>query len=555
MLNDMQTAFAETIAAGLKRRGLTSCSRWSEACRIMGQPFPGKWTFDHHPWLRDMHDSSARLNVGQKAAQMGYTETVMNKVFYEMDMKGTSCLYVLPNEHPDATAFSASRFTPALESSPHLSKMFAADVNNVGLKRSGAASLFIRGSKSRSQLKSIPTGMIILDEVDEMDQDNIPLAMARADGQLEKQIWMLSTPTFHNHGINKYFLLSSQNHFFFPCPHCSRMIELKYPDSLVVTTDDPSDTKGLANSYYICYECNTKLDQETKSDWLALENTEWVESYTERDSIGWHISQMYSQTISPTEMARSYLMAQIDPASEQEFYNSKLGLPHEPDGSRVSDDDIVKCTRSHKRSDASDGGLITLGVDVGKWLHWELDKWYFDDNIHSTDIHLLAKCMVINHGKCQSFEELDEIMIDYGVTCCVMDRNPETRKALEFANRFYGRVKLCLYTRGMTGKQINISAKDHIITVDRTGWMDLSLGRFRRHEQNAIMLPGDTDLEYKTHIKAPVRIYKKDSDGNPVGYYFTGDSVADHYAHARNYAEIALSIGYSLGENHSINGV
>src|SRR5262249_14884021 len=163
--------------------------------------------------------SDAELNVGQKAAQMGFTETVLNIVFYHIDVKAVDCLYVLPAKTPDASDFSAARFDPALESSPHLANLFS-DVKNVGHKRAGTATLYVRGSRSRAGLKSIPTGLIILDEVDEFDQENIPLAMERAAGQVEKMVWMISTPTIDNFGINKYYLQSSQNHFHFKCPCC-----------------------------------------------------------------------------------------------------------------------------------------------------------------------------------------------------------------------------------------------------------------------------------------------------------------------------------------------
>jgi phage terminase large subunit GpA-like protein len=140
MDHELARVFAKRIAEGLKRKNLTTCSRWACECRVMGQPFPGRWTFDHHPWLRGMHDSEAELNVGQKAAQMGFTETVLNIVFYHIDIKAVDCLYVLPAKTPDASDFSAARFDPALESSPHLASLFS-DVKNVGHKRAGSANL------------------------------------------------------------------------------------------------------------------------------------------------------------------------------------------------------------------------------------------------------------------------------------------------------------------------------------------------------------------------------------------------------------------------------
>ena len=45
-------------------------------------------------------------------------------------------------------------------------------------------------------------------------------------------------------------------------------------------------------------------------------------------------------------------------------------------------------------------------------------------------------------------------------------------------------------------------------------------------------------------MKALVRIYKEDPEGNPYGVYIK--SAADHYAHARNYSEIALPLAVSV---------
>ena len=545
----MALLMAERIAEGLKRKSLTTCSRWAESCRVMGRPYPGPWSFRHHPWLREMHDSDAELNVGQKAAQMGFTETILNIVFFAIDVKGIDCLYVLPAKTPDASDFSAARFDPALEMSPHLANMFS-DVKNVGHKRAGTTNLYIRGSRSRASLKSVPTGLIVIDEVDEMTQANIPLAMERASGQVEKMTWMVSTATIHNFGINKFFLGSSQNHFQFKCPLCGRFTELTFPESLVVLGEDHNDP-AVKGSHLVCKECKGQLRHETKPDWLATGR--WESSFTDRDSAGWYVNQMYSCTVSPVEMAKSYLLAQSDPAAEQEFHNSKMGVPHEVKGARVTDQDLENCKRGYKREDARGGGFVTLGVDVGKFLHYEVDEWFLPAaNYGGPDINVSAHCKVLTHGKIKDFEELDGLMRLFGVAFCVIDANPERRKATEFANRFYGRVKLCFYGRGVQGKTIHVSEAEPTLTVDRTSWLDLSLSRFR--QRDAITLPLDVDLEYRNHMKALVRVYETDPDGNPVGRYVKGNDE-DHYAHARNYAEIALPMGMALGQSESLGSV
>lgn len=551
MSHALAKVIAERVAAGLKRKSLTSCSRWSTACRVMGRPYPGPWSFKHHPWLREMHDSEAELNVGQKSAQMGYTETVLNRTFYNIDVKGVDCLYVLPAKTPDASDFSAARFDPALELSPHLANIFS-EVKNIGHKRAGTTNLYIRGSRSRPSLKSVPVGFIVLDELDEMTQENIPLALERTSGQVEKSVWMVSTATIDNFGINKYFQQSSQNHYHFKCPCCSKWTELIFPESLVITSEDP-ETKEVEDSHLICKECKNKLHHENKPEWLG--KGKWIESYLQRDSVGWYINQLYSSTVTPIALAKSYLRGTYDRADEQEFYNSKLGLPHIVDGARVTDTQINSCIGEYKNGTArQESRLVTMGIDVGRWLHFEIDEWILPSaGEMGADVSIRSKSKVLKFGKVRDFEELDLLMYEYLINFAVIDAQPERRKSLEFANRFYGHVRMCWYPNGISGKALHLDNDQLSVSVDRTSWLDLSLGRFRKGPEG-ILLPIDIDMEYRNHIKALVRIYDKDQNGNPYGRYVKGNDE-DHFAHARNYAEIALPLAASMMAPQNIGNI
>jgi hypothetical protein len=548
MAHPLAVAFAERLKSGLKRHSLTSPSRWACAHRMMGKPFPGLWSFDHHPWLREMHDSRAVNNVGQKAAQVGYTETVLNITFYKIDIERVDCLYVLPAKNPDASDFSASRFDPALEMSPYLMEMFS-EVKNVGHKRAGSTNLYIRGSKSRSGLKSIPAGFIVLDEVDEMDQDNIPLAMERASGQPDRQSWKISTPTIDDTGINKFYNDSTQEHFMFKCPHCSKIIELTFPESLIITASDLNDP-DIQKSHLICTQCKGVLLHEKKVEFLSTGR--WEMTNPGPDTRGFYINQLYSPAIQPAVIAETYLKSLVDIAAEQEFFNSKLGLPHVVAGAQINEKEIQACMSGDRKKltgrDLTGNKIITMGVDVGRWLHVEIDEWDIPGNALMSDVNTYARPRVIWQGKVQDFSRLDDFMQNYSIHFAVVDANPERRLAYSFACRFWGRVKICFYGKSANGKQL-VPATDieQSVVVDRTSWLDSSLGRFHRGKAG-IELPMDIDFEYKEHLKAQVRIYAKDRDGNPVGKYITPHNKADHYAHARNYAEIALPFALGVGE-------
>jgi hypothetical protein len=532
----VENAFLGKLSTGLRRQSLNTCSKWAVEYRVMGKPYPGKWSFDHHPWLKDMHDSTAELNIGQKGAQVGYTELLMNWAFFNIDRDGESVLYILPTDD-NASDFSSSRFDQALDLSDYLSNLFS-DVKNTKHKRAGSANLFVRGSRSKNKLISVPVSRLAVDELDKMVIEHIPLAWERMSGQLTKQAWFVSTPTAPNVGINKYFQESNQQRVFFKCPHCSKLIEMKFPESFVMTAKSINDAE-IKKSHYICYECKNVLDHTSKDLWMK--DVIWVPAFTDRDVLGWHVNQMYSRTVSPEEFAKQYLKSQIDPVEEQEFYNSKLGLPHLVKGARVDDGEITACLASHTNAEKPAlNTIVTMGVDVGKWLHFEIDEWSLALNANSADLHVLATPTVKYIGRVAEFEELDDIMLRYMIMHCVIDANPERRKALEFCNRFPGLATMCFYGNESKGKEISLGKELPSCTVDRTSWLDVSIGRFAKGKK-CIRLPYDCPHEYKEHVKSLMKIYAKDANGNPTAEYINGGGD-DHFGHARNYAEIALSL-------------
>lgn len=538
-MHDLEQLLRERISGGIMRRTLSKCSVWAPRYRVMSKPFPGPFSFEHHPWLKDMHDDDSEMIVGQKAAQMGYSEFAINKVFFWMDVLNEDVLYLLPNSKPDAADFSVGRFEPALDMSEHIANMFS-DTKNVGMKKAGSAILYIRGSRSDSQLKSIPTGRIIFDEYDEMPDQTLALAKERASGQVNKQFILISTPTIPDARINKHFLDSDQKHFFFKCPRCGQWEELTFPESLVITAERYNDP-GVQNSHLICKNTKKTLPHELKTEWLK--ENEWVKKFHESFISGYHVNQMYSPGTKPHEFAIAALRAEVNPYDAQEFHKSKLGLPYVEKGARVTDEELEKATGEYGSIMTRTGRLTVMGVDVGTRLHYEITDYTFG-NMAVNDVNLMAKGRVLRAGSVANFEELDQLMIQYGVIQCVIDANPERRKATEFAMRFPGRVNLCLYVVGLNNSNPIVHQPDlHMVKVDRTSWLDMSLSRFRNQ---TISIPADIDAEYKPHMKALVRRLEYTADGNIVGRYVNA-STQDHLAHARNYNEIALRLAAAMG--------
>ncbi len=550
----LTSELTKQLSSGLTRKSSTTCSRWTENYVVLGKPKPGPVRWDKHPWSKEMHDVDSDW-VGKKAAQMGYSQVALDRAIFTVDIKGIDTLYILPKKNPDATDFSRAKFDTMLSLSTHLSTLFS-NVRNVGHKQAGAVNLYIRGARSRSGMKAVSTGLKIYDEYDEMPVANITLSEERSSGfeRADKQNIKISTPTIPDFGIDKEFKRSTQEAFIFRCPHCSRFTELVFPDCIVVTAESLDQEEQIRNSYLKCKECHNQLDHHSKPEWLKLKESggtaQWHNTLSKKSYVrGFGINQLYSFMVEPWEIATLILKADLSEHDESELWNSKMGLAHLPKDSQVTDTQIEASIGNFHQASyrPRPGSLITMGVDVGKWIHYHIDQWTLPEN-PGPDLNTHAHCRNIKHGKVANFEELSSLMVDYQIVHCVIDANPETRKAFEFATKFEGYVTLCQFIRGITSVKQSVYNKEKMyISVHRASWLDLSQGRFKN---NRITLPIDTLTEFRQHIKALARVPKRDPDGNPIiKYVSTGP---DHFAFSRLYSEIALPLAVSNAENQDV---
>ncbi|NJL71451.1 MAG: hypothetical protein HC888_07445 [Candidatus Competibacteraceae bacterium] len=383
------------------------------------------------------------------------------------------------------------------------------------------------------------------------------MARERSSGQFEKSEWLVSTPTVPGYGIDEEFNTTTQEHFFFPCPSCGRHIELLF-ENLVVTAEDIRDV-SIRDSHYICLECKMRLPSsvsptnkadDAKCEWLAPGVWVPASQTADPDNRGFYVNQMYSPTITPVEMATAVIQSRTNKAVEQELHNSKFGNAHECEGARVTNEVFESCIHVGytKRSNNWPGRLMTMGVDVGSDLHVEIDAWTLEPG-YVTDVNVHAKAALVWEGKKKNFGELDDLMRQYRINYCVCDIFPERREATKFARRFRGYVALCFYAKGMSGKALQPPGKDpedeFKINVDRTYWLDTSLGRFHN---KTIMLPTDVSAEYKGHVRNIGRTFVENDDGLVVSRYVTTGGE-DHFAHSRNYSEIALALAVNIQSN------
>jgi len=111
-------------------------------------------------------------------------------------------------------------------------------------------------------------------------------------------------------------------------------------------------------------------------------------------------------------------------------------------------------------------------------------------------------------------------------------------------------VKLCRYRSGLVEREIRVTDEDSgapFAIVDRTNWVSAALRRF---PQNRILLPRDISPEFRSHMKAQIRTYRKNDDGDMrASWVRTGP---DHFSHALTLAEVGLPFAAAMQTDQSL---
>jgi hypothetical protein len=519
----------------------------------MGPPFPGPYGWKYHPWVREILDSTATHNYAMKAAQMGVTEVCINRALFVLDQHHRDVLYVLPTQK-NASDFSKARFNVALYLSPHIKQMFT-ETDAIEIKRAGASTLYIRGSRGDSNLKSIPVSDVILDEMDEMEEKAILMAMDRQAGQLEKHVWGISTPTLPNVGVHKAFLGSTQEHFIFKCPCCGRRTEFIWPDCVEIIGESHYDLR-CHESFLKCKECKGRIEHADKPNFLSEAIWERTNQNCNPDVRGFAINQLYSYTVTPGELVVAHLGSMGDEAAATVFNNSRLGKPFLGEGAQITDEMLTDCVRNYtindKRPTRPFERLITMGVDPGVIGYISVTEWFLPTLDGDPNAAATGKLLWYGHFGEEDWNILDELMREWQVLACVVDADPNINEARNFARRYPKFVWLTRYRDGNQAREMTIVDPDSgapIAQIDRSNWFSCTLGRFKTKPPR-IFLPADISLEYREHLKAMVRTYEKDEHG---GLHMVYKNMGpDHYAHSLLYSDVGLRFAAAIQTNQDI---
>lgn len=475
----------------------------------------GVWLKKGHEYLIEPMQSTARVKIKIKGAQMGFSEgeilDVLHGLRYNKYQKGV--LYLFPTAN-DVSEFSKARFSPLIDSNPRAIGQYVHNTDAANIKQIGTGMLYLRGARvtqriggikpESSKLRSIPVDKIVCDERDLMPDEMVAMALERMSHSDVKEESYLSTPTIPDYGIDRLWQDSDQRLWYIKCGACGKhtCLEQEFPECI----------KG---NMRVCRHCEAEIHPK---------DGHW-EPQAKSEAAGWRISQLNSMYIEPEVIVKAYERPEDYKTTRQEVYNSKLALPYIAAENRLTRQQVLACCGIEMPL-TKHPGPCAMGVDVGKNLHVVIGGKIAPDQYKALKI--------IDVG---SWNDVHDLADKFNVATCVIDMYPEIHKAREFQEQEPYEIFLCDYSEYLsTGYQWNL--QKGIVTANRTELMDETHTLVTKPIMLTLPRLSDKIKEYAVQMCNTAKVLETDPESGASIYRYRKLGL-DHFRHATGYFYLA----------------
>ena len=471
---------------------------------------------------RSAHDPEL---VVMKSTQVGVSTLMVRWVLFHADVHGRNALYTFPTDR-ELSDFSRQRIRPVIRASEHLMSRIPSDgVDNVGQKQVGQGWVYFRGTQQRP-VDSIDADVIVFDEYDTSNQAHLEGTERRISSPLSAGLLRrVGVPTIPGFGIAKAYDESDQRVWTVKCAACSVWNPMRGAEAFASNVDQ----EAMA---VVCRKCRRRLD---------LRLGEWVAAFPDRDVRGYHVPKL----VMPGAKLRTIVAdsRKTRPDQRQAFFNRDLGEAYAPAEGRLSLEQVRGCVNDHLKPLTSlrSDRFVTMGIDVAsvRALNVVIEEALDERRGRRVFVGEIED----DPARGTAFEQLCQLMNDFGVTMACIDHAPEGRFAEAFAGQFPGRVYRAGYFNPQPGQRTpelwHVDDVARYVGLWRTRAVDATLERFRL--QHVALPPlGLLPADYPAHLGALVRRTEEQPNGNlRTDYVKTG---ADDYAHAEVYNLAAIEL-------------
>ncbi len=312
-----------------------------------------------YPYMRAVLLDQSPMIVGKKSTQGGWTELFMVKTMAALD-EGLSVFAVYPTEQL-RNRFVRNRFDRSVALTPYYRERISGEVTkrlaqsaSVSLKHFGTAAIAFIGSGSISAFGEFPADVLLVDEYDNCDQTNLPMAEERLSNSEHRIKWLIGNPTIDGFGISKLYKESDQSRWYIKgtCGHVIRPewgkhVVRKIDEAKFEVLDPEWEGPGGPEAKLICDKCEKPIDRFGKGEWV-IENVHGLWR-------GYHVSKLFSTKMTINEMLDRFDNGLFNPTRAQRFWNGDMGEAFEAKGAKVQIADLQECV-----GDYAQGLLVVL---------------------------------------------------------------------------------------------------------------------------------------------------------------------------------------------------
>jgi len=387
---------------GLAPDPVLTVDEWASRHRVLSSVSsaePGRWSTGRTPYLKAVMDALSATTRAQRVvlmagAQIGKTEAGLNWLGYVIHHSPGPMLLVQPTVE-GAKRVSKQRIDALIESSPELASRVkdprARDSGNTQLmKEFPGGVLVMTGANSAVGLRSMPVRYLFLDEVDgypgdaDGEGDPVALAVQRAATFLNRKIYLCSTPTIKGHSrIEKAYLESNQQVHEVPCDYCGAYSPMYWRNIRW-------EHNKMAQAAWHCPHCEGAHPEYRKPALLA--KGRWTATAEgDGNTLGFHLSSLYSPWLSWGEIALEHHAAKEDPVRLKVWVNTKLAESWEERESETLDaEGLMTRRKAYGPAIPAEVALLTCGIDVqDDRLELEVVGWGRDEESWSIDYKVL----------------------------------------------------------------------------------------------------------------------------------------------------------------------
>lgn len=394
-----------------------------------------KLDFSNHAFMWDIFSDFTPKQAGRKAAQITWSTMASIKTLWLAKNKGLDIIYTLPTAD-DARNFVKGKVNRLIQNNP-VFQSWTEDSDSVEQKKVGKNIIYYKGTISKSAPIATPADLYVSDETDRSDLEAVEKYSSRLQHSQFKWEWRFSNPSAPGVGVDKWWELSDQKHWFVKCDGCNKEQFLTMEN---VINEPPREP------YFGCTKCKKELNRRVGR---------WVKRWQDKEISGYWVSLLIAPWVSAKEILK---LQKTKP--EDQFANFVLGIPYIGKGNVLTQNLLFQ--NLTKRINPQDGRIL-IGVDTG------VDIRYTVGNKHG----------LFYYSECKDYSELEKLLNRWPNSIMVIDQGGDIIGPRKLREKYPNRVYLCFFRQDRKNDRlIEWDDSDGTVVADRNKLIQLVVDEF-----------------------------------------------------------------------------